>query len=674
MVRISRRKPGILLADIFLSYARADQSRVELIAAALEQAGYSVWWDRHIEGGSQYAKDIEEQITAARAVIVIWSAASVESEWVRDEAAVARDANKLVPIMIDSTVPPIGFRQRQAIDLTKGADESVGLSNLKAVLDRLIDGEKKNIAPVHVASSKLRHAIIATVFTLIILATLAGYFGLRNQKSEKPAFAYSDSRKSVAVLPFVAQSSSEDDQYFADGVTEEILNRLDALDELRVLPRTTIFSLRDNKEKLETLTEILGVDYVVEGSLRRGREVVRVSARLIRSRDSETLWSNSYDGAGDDVLQFQSDIAEKVAGSLDVLLDEKALRRMEDAGVDDPEAFSLYAKALELHEKGHMGIHSGHYSNLYEASQLFDRAFEAAPKLWRAAVHASDVYAHIILDKAGGIDDIDLPLDVRRNAHNEMQRRLELARAAAPTRQHKLAIELYATAYSDDWSKIPSLSSEYYTNHDACEAANVEGFLITALGQVDEIADAYLRMEDCRAGEHLYAQDLSRLLARAGRAEDARAFLNRERNRGLVDEEALDNMQSTVERHSGNYDKAIALVAPRDGAFPQFLDRLLASDTTVVTDINEFLKDDPIAPSLALSLIAVSGQRERANAYAAEIDARPGGPTVLQLAVDYCSCGAPFDIENTPNYAAVLDRSGLSWPMRYATHWPLKDW
>ena len=677
-------KRGIPLADIFLSYARADQARIEPIAAALEQAGYSVWWDRHIEGGSQFSKDIEKQIEEARAVIVIWSAASVESEWVRDEAAIARDADKLVPVTLDATLPPLGFRQRQAIDLSDKADDAASLSSLKAALDRLIGEDRGAIASAAVAKPKPPLALIA--IPAVLLIAIAGFFLTRSNEPDVPVEvakneapetpitpSNTDSRDSVAVLPFVAQSSSEDDQYFADGVTEEILNRLDAVAELRVLPRTTVFSFRDTKERLDTLTEKLGVDYIVEGSLRRGGDTVRVSARLVRGRDSETLWSNSYDGSDDDVLQFQSDIAEKVAGSLDVLLDEQTLKRMEDAGVDDPEAFSLYAKAFDMHQKGHLTIVDG-MDSLYEASLLFDQAFEASPKLWRAPVNASDIYSHIIIDQAAGIEREELPLEARQNAQAEMQKRLDLARAAAPNRQEKLAIELYALGFSDDWSKIPELSREYYTNHDGCEVANWAGFLIDSLEGFDEIAEAHIRMEDCRAGDRLFAFFVVQFLAKSDRYDDARAYIDRERERGLIDNNRLDAMQAHVEHHAGDIDKAITLLDGGGRDFYRLNAKILQGGPSVIKELNDYLEKTALTPWQVLPFLATSGQRERANAYAALIDSNPGGPTTLQEAVDGCDCGAPFDIEVTPNYAAVLERSGISWPMNDTREWPMKDW
>ena len=105
-------------AMVFISYARADRARVAPLAAALLAKGYDVWWDALIEGGAGFAKMIEAKLDAADAVIVVWSTTSVESDWVRDEAAHARDRKRLVPVSIDGIAGPLGFRQYHSVDLS----------------------------------------------------------------------------------------------------------------------------------------------------------------------------------------------------------------------------------------------------------------------------------------------------------------------------------------------------------------------------------------------------------------------------------------------------------------------------------------------------------------------------------------------------------------------------
>jgi tetratricopeptide (TPR) repeat protein len=106
------------MASVFLSYDHEDASRAAPLAAALEARGHSVWWDRHIHGGAEYNSEIEDAVERSDALVVLWSANSVRSAWVRDEAAEGRDAGKLVPVLIDAVKPPMGFRQYQTIDLT----------------------------------------------------------------------------------------------------------------------------------------------------------------------------------------------------------------------------------------------------------------------------------------------------------------------------------------------------------------------------------------------------------------------------------------------------------------------------------------------------------------------------------------------------------------------------
>ncbi|GAA4719062.1 toll/interleukin-1 receptor domain-containing protein [Sphingomonas lutea] len=107
------------MARVFLSYGREDAAVAAPIAAALERAGHDVWWDQHIRGGAQYAKEIEQALRAAEAVVVLWSEVSVESPWVRDEAASGRDRGRLVPLSLDGTEAPLGFRQFQTIALPR---------------------------------------------------------------------------------------------------------------------------------------------------------------------------------------------------------------------------------------------------------------------------------------------------------------------------------------------------------------------------------------------------------------------------------------------------------------------------------------------------------------------------------------------------------------------------
>jgi len=105
------------MADIVLSYARDDRRQAESVADALEHSGWSVWWDRAILPGTNYRQVIEAQLSAARCVVVLWSAAARHSNWVHDEATLALNRNVLVSVLIDDSEPPLGFRQLQTANL-----------------------------------------------------------------------------------------------------------------------------------------------------------------------------------------------------------------------------------------------------------------------------------------------------------------------------------------------------------------------------------------------------------------------------------------------------------------------------------------------------------------------------------------------------------------------------
>ncbi len=125
------------MASVFLSYDRDDAERAKTIARALERGGHSVWWDRHIKGGAEFAQEIEQELAKAAAVVVLWSERSIRSAWVRDEAAEGRDKGKLIPVSLDGTSAPMGFRQYQGIDLS--APRSERGSEMRRLLDA-IDG------------------------------------------------------------------------------------------------------------------------------------------------------------------------------------------------------------------------------------------------------------------------------------------------------------------------------------------------------------------------------------------------------------------------------------------------------------------------------------------------------------------------------------------------------
>jgi tetratricopeptide (TPR) repeat protein len=178
------------MAHVFLSYAREDFPRAEGLAAAIKRAGFSVWWDRNLDGGAEYSREIDAALNTADAVVVMWSAQSIDSAWVRDEADAGRDSGRLVPVLIDSVQPPLGFRQYQSIDMSswKGRSRSPDFRDLIKSIEVLSRGRPSpspSPSPATHPSQTVRQPlpwtkVLVGIVALVVVA-IASWFVVRNQ-------------------------------------------------------------------------------------------------------------------------------------------------------------------------------------------------------------------------------------------------------------------------------------------------------------------------------------------------------------------------------------------------------------------------------------------------------------------------------------------------------------
>ena len=164
------------MASVFLSYDRDDMAKAQPIAAALEKAGHSVWWDRHIKSGAEYNTEIEEALGRADAIVVLWSERSVRSAWVRDEAAAGRDTGRLVPVTIGTAEPPLGFRQYQTTDLSKwkGRASSTQFLEMLGAVEALGGGQAKAAAALIPKQARLRLLMPALVGMVVAAILIFG--------------------------------------------------------------------------------------------------------------------------------------------------------------------------------------------------------------------------------------------------------------------------------------------------------------------------------------------------------------------------------------------------------------------------------------------------------------------------------------------------------------------
>lgn len=355
---------------VFLSYARVDRARVTKLADALSAAGLRVWWDKAIEGGSAFAKDIARELDAADVVVVVWSAASVESAWVLDEAGAGRDRKRLVPVQIDATLPPLGFRQLQSVDLAgwRGRAGDPKLSALVATITKVAGNAASAPPPATPKSGAARRfAAWLVAAMLLIAATGAGWRFLR------PGAAGA-ARPIVAVLPFTDMSEARGKAYFAEGIAEEILDTLAQDKRLKVLGGNTARAISNNSADPGFARDKLGVTRLLEGSVRRGvsANTVKVSVRLIDTADGSEIWSKVFDRSGADVAAVQEEVAQAVALQLAGPLGGNAQIATASAAKVPPAAYEKLLVARQL-------LRTGQLESILRARALATEAVALAP-------------------------------------------------------------------------------------------------------------------------------------------------------------------------------------------------------------------------------------------------------------------------------------------------------
>ena len=331
------------MTDLFVSYKAEDRRRVAKLVKALEASGFSVWWDAHIGGGSEWREEIERHLNAARCVIVVWSKGSTgpHGDFVRDEATRAVRRKIYLPVRIDRVEPPLGFGEQQIIDLT-GWKGNLSDPRFQSLVE--VAGQRTGIdASVPLAAHPMldRRTAVVGGGAIAALAAAGGWYALRPGKAKA---------NSIAVMPFANLSGDPEQAYFSDGIAEELRSLLARIPALKVVARTSSEAVRDADAK--TAARKLGVKNILGGSVRRSGQTLRIAAQLVDGRDGTEQWSQTYNGPTGDSLAIQSDIAQRVAAALRLALVGAPEDFRSIGETDNPEAQDLKLQADAAASKG----------------------------------------------------------------------------------------------------------------------------------------------------------------------------------------------------------------------------------------------------------------------------------------------------------------------------------
>jgi TolB-like protein/tetratricopeptide (TPR) repeat protein len=439
---------------VFLSYASQDAEAARRICDALREAGIEVWFDQsELRGGDAWDRKIREQIRACELFIPIISGNSQDRlegyfrrEWklaVERKRDMADEKPFLVPVVIDATpersaAVPEGFHDVQWTRLPGGETTSTFTQRIAGLI-----APNPGIAtatgpgpaapdlprPLNPARSRLWTAVagLALVIASVGGALIWRYFGAHSAAN---SVAVPD--KSIAVLPFTDLSEKHDQEYFADGMADEILDLLAKLPGLRVIGRTSSFQFRSKAADVREIGKALNVSFVLEGSVRRAGDEVRVTAQLLSAKDGTHRWSDTYAVHLADVLKVQDMLANGIARTLEVAVS------------DPPESDSLSTDPVfyDLFMQGRQAMDTASKDGCERAAALFSAVLEKYPRSKRTL--ESIALDEIYLANEGWVPPKEGFESARRHAEQALQ--IDQKSATA----HTVLADVHL-AYDWDW-------------------------------------------------------------------------------------------------------------------------------------------------------------------------------------------------------------------------------
>jgi len=613
------------MASVFLSYARQDAARVRSIAAALERADHTVWWDEQIPGGDQYADAIERALEAADTVVVVWTAASVKSAWVRDEAAAGRDRHRLVPIMLDGTQPPLGFRQFQTIDLSKwgGGAGAKDLDQLKqAIAARAHDsgerGAERHAASVPAAS---RQRLWLGVGAGVLMAAAGvGFYVFSG-----PA--------SAAIAPKVALGGFS---VISAGVPRQLQQTMNA----------EILSAFGTEHEVSVLTGgNRDAPFVLDGSIQNTGDALRFTVNLRNLRTGGLVWSHSFERALEDSLA-----PRQVA---------VAATQVVRCGIWGA---SAYKKPMS--DEG-LSLYIDWCNEYWGGSPDEDRILDAARRVSSALPNFSFAWSALALSA--------VPIS-HRAGYSEAATIGREGWAAA-----EKSIRLDAKNPEGYMAKAGLLPSSKFTERErllqkaisvrptecGCERQTYGDFL-TAIGRNEESVDQYDRARAMMPLAPMSNVRLAQALLLAGRADEANEVLS---NMLQVwpDAEIVRLLQVKSALWTGHYDEGVRLLQAPELHLVEAERQALLHTFEALRSKSDTARDDAVRElhSLALdarrndrlivaALAALKGYNAALPAADSLIRAR--GPALADVLFDPNFAAAKLE----PGYALLVERLGLA--------------
>jgi len=512
-------------ASVFISYASDDAATAENICSALEAAGFSCWIaPRDVVPGMLYADSIVRAINESKVLVLVLSEFAVASPHVGKE--LERASSKRHPIIaLRTDAAPLTPAFEYFLSESQWIE--IGTVRTDASIAQLVDAVRRHLLPgcattpipspkahagTRVVATRGRHWVIVVALVALALAAayilaekvwVHGHNASAARVAGGPSEAISD--KSIAVLPFADMSEKKDQEYFADGMAEEVLDLLAKVPGIRVIGRTSSFQFKGKNEDLRTIGSTLGAAYVVEGSVRKSGERLRVTAQLIGTQNGSHLWSETYDEDVGDVLKVQDRIASALVRALQVTV-----------GADDLQSQPTLksAEAYDLYLRGRHAFDRFDKAGTEAAASYFQQALELDPSFIRAAE-----WSALTLEQLPEMGFVPPPEGYER-ARTAVERALAFNPRSGTL--HAVMAEIHAI-YDWDWSAAQEEARQALAldPRNGTVLVNVSEVYL-GLGQWDEAArllTASLAVDPLMAGTHELLSDVRDRTGRVSEAE-----------------------------------------------------------------------------------------------------------------------------------------------------------
>lgn len=467
-------------------------------------------------------------------------------------------------------------------------------------------------------------------------------------------------KRSIAVLPFVNMSSDPEQEWFADGLTEELLNALARTPDLLVAARTSSFKFKGTTEDIPTIAAALGVAHVLEGSVRRGRDRLRVTAQLVRASDGFHLWSQSYDRNPDDVIAIQEEVAIKIARALDTAMDPEALARMVSAGTASVPAYEAYLEALAY---GVRTVETGDSQLLLKRRTALERAQELDPDFSAAHWEMAQFWGNQMQITAMG-SELTSDTAEERKAQYKIAIGKAIATEKDPVSQTKYRADEANTNLN--WREALKLITDYLSvRPNDYNAIDTQLGLLVTLGLWEDVPAVARQLADISGDNSILVQSAIQNLVfvndLGGAVKVARRALEKHPDNAMVQYQAHRALL-----WAGEIDEARELIQPIKASQLEWFNMELAvmrqacadGDTTEALRIHErFQKENAIGDTVLWISYHMLGQSERARAVLIPSDE---SNQIFSLAsfLNY----PYFDPRPFPKLMEVLEQQGIERP------------